>query len=765
MVQTLQLRLLNRTEPAHIHLIGVAGSGMSGLALMLLEMGHKVSGSDKVTSRETERLQTLGLKFSSPQTAEAVADADIVIYSSAIRADNPALHAARQLGIPCMLRAHCLAAILNNKQGVVVAGTHGKTTTSAMCSHILREGRQRPSHYVGAEIPVLGANAHWNEHSPWLIAEGDESDGTLVHYLPTHSIVLNIEAEHLDHYSGLDEIKQVFARLGNQTSGNIIYCAADAGASSVFADKPNAISYGWTDADYTVSEVQEMRGRSFFNICKDGKVLGPVELGIPGRHNVLNALAASVLALQVGVSFESISRALASFAGAKRRFETKYLSDNFRLVDDYGHHPTEIAATLQTARTFRPKRVVVIFQPHRYTRTQKLAAEFGAALQAADAVFVTDIYPASELPIPGISGQTIVDAMRKAGPVDAHFFEDLTQARLACGNYVRPGDLVLTLGAGNVHELGVELARDFAVYDELQRLLGDKDKLALYEPMSNHTTLKVGGPAQYWIEPSSFASCAAVVDFLRNRGLAITFVGRGSNMLVRDGGLRGAVICPTQGEFAQIVHHGNTIVCGSGVKCKKLANVAQTAHLGGFAWFDGIPGNVGGALRMNAGAMGHEACDLLLSVKLLMQDGSIVDVERDKIAASYRDVPLFASNYVLSAEFGSKLVSKEELHAELDASRIKRKHSQPVAPSAGCTFKNPQCQAAGALIDQLGLKGHRIGAAEVSTVHANFIVNTGGATARNILDLIDYIKQRVFEQSGVELETEVKVIGDRDLSF
>ena len=250
MIETLRKRLTDREHPARLHLIGVAGSGMSGLALMLMEMGHRVSGCDRVTSAETERLQSLGLSFSCPHSADAVSDAEIVIYSSAIRADNPALAAARKLNIPCMRRAECLAAILNGKKGVVVSGTHGKTTTSALCAHLMREGRMRPCHYVGAEIPVLGTNAHWNEDSEYLVAEGDESDGTLVNYIPEHSIVLNIEPEHLDHYKDLDEIKAVFDRLCSQTRGKIIYCRAHPGAEDVCAKYPNSVSYGWSDADY-----------------------------------------------------------------------------------------------------------------------------------------------------------------------------------------------------------------------------------------------------------------------------------------------------------------------------------------------------------------------------------------------------------------------------------------------------------------------------------------------------------------------------------
>ena len=236
-----------------------------------------------------------------------------------------------------MRRAECLAAILNGKKGVVVSGTHGKTTTSALCAHLMREGRMRPCHYVGAEIPVLGTNAHWNEDSEYLVAEGDESDGTLVNYIPEHSIVLNIEPEHLDHYKDLDEIKAVFDRLCSQTRGKIIYCRAHPGAEDVCAKYPNSVSYGWSDADYTATDVLERRGRTLFTVLKGKEELGRVELGIPGRHNVLNSLAAIALATELGVDFPAVMRGLASFAGAKRRFETKYLSSSIRIVDDNGN--------------------------------------------------------------------------------------------------------------------------------------------------------------------------------------------------------------------------------------------------------------------------------------------------------------------------------------------------------------------------------------------------------------------------------------------
>ncbi len=766
MIEQLRKRLLDREHPVRIHLIGVAGAGMSGLARMLLEMGHRVSGCDRVTSTETERLQQAGLVFSCPHNPDAVRDAEIVIYSSAIREDNVALHAARRNNCLCLRRAECLAAILNNKKGVVVAGTHGKTTTSSLSAHLLREGRMRPCHYVGAEIPVLGANAHWNADSEYLVAEGDESDGTLVNYLPEHSIILNIEAEHLDFYRDLDHIKSVFDRLCRQTRGKIIYCKSDAGACDVCSPYPNSISYGWKDADYTATDVTVKRGRTLYTINRKGEALGRVELGIPGRHNVLNSLAATALALELGCDFASITRGLASFAGARRRFETKYLSRDYRIVDDYGHHPTEIAATLQTAQSLRPNRLIVLFQPHRYTRTQLLRDDFGRVLQNVDRLYVADVYPASEPPIPGISGQTIVDAVRENGPVDATFLPDLAHAHYAVGNQLRPGDLFLTLGAGNVHEAGTRIAQDLRVLAEMQQECGDGVVAKLYEPMSRHTTMGVGGAAQYWLEPPTFKAMQAVINFFKDRNIPVHIVGRGSNIIVREGGIRGAVLHPVAGEFDKLERQGNRIIAGAGVKLKKLASFAAQQGLSGFEWMEGIPGYVGGSLRMNAGCMGGEMWDIFRTALALDEDGEIVEFTKETMqGAHYRLIPEFEHNMVIQATFFGTPGNQADIEARMEEYRERRRNAQPVEPSAGCIFTNPAEIPAGKLIDELGLKGYSIGGAQVSTKHANFIINTGNAKATDVTELIDYIRNKAKQVRGIILKTEVQVVGDREAEF
>ena len=764
----LSQRLTDRSHPLHIHLIGVAGSGMSGLALLLMAMGHKVSGSDKVTTAETERMQGIGLNFSSPPNAASVKGAELVVFSSAIKPANPAYAAAKKAKTPLICRAECLAAILHTKKGIVIAGTHGKTTTSAMAAHVLREAGFKPSHYVGAEIPILGTNAKWSADGEFMVAEGDESDGTLALYHPEHAVILNIEAEHLDFYRDIEHIREVFTQLADQTAGKIVYCAEDPVASEVCAGRENAISYGWEDADYTATDIRDLKGSSAFTVKKNGVALGEMELGIPGNHNILNSLAAIALADSCGAEFSHVARALATFAGAKRRFETKYLSPNYRIIDDYGHHPTELAATLQTARSLKSKRLIVLFQPHRYSRTKALAEDFGKVLQAADMVFITDVYAASEKPLKGISGETLVDAMKAQGDIPVTSVPDLDTAHHAIGHVLQAGDLLITLGAGNVHEAGTRIAADLKILEEMRGLMppGEIDG-KLYEPMSRHTTLLVGGPAQYWLEPHSFYGFAFLVDYCRERGIPVRVVGRGSNLLVRDGGIRGAVIHPTGGVFSEVTVDGRGhVTAGAGVRLKKLASVAGGSGIGGFEWMEGIPGNVGGALRMNAGAMGIETFDQVVRVTFLDEDGVIRTRERDEIVAKYRNAPELRRNFALQAVFkGKNNDSSANIKERWDASREKRKASQPIAASAGCTFRNPEFIQAGRLIDSLGLKGSTCGQAAISETHANFVINTGGASALEIITLIEFIQEKARDDRKVELETEIKILGDDEADF
>ncbi len=747
-------------EQHRIHLLGVAGSGMSGIAALLLELGHAVSGSDKSGSVEVERLQRNGLRFFQQHRPEDAADAELVVFSSAIRENNSILVSSRATGTPVVRRAEALAAMMAGKRGIIIAGMHGKTTTSAMTAHVLREGGLHPSHYVGAEIPILGANAHWDRRGEWFVAEGDESDGTIRYFHPEHALVLNIEPEHLDFYEDIGAIEKVFARLFEQTSGTIFFNADDALTARLCASAPS-ISFGLNDgATYQGKDISLEDFASVFCVFRHGEQLGEARLNVPGRHNVQNAVGVIALATELGVPFEKIARSLAKFQHARRRFEIKYASPRFLLVDDYAHHPTEIRATLATARSAGRKRVLTMFQPHRYSRTKALCCEFGSAFDDADRVVITDVYPASEAPLPGVSGQTIVDCMVSHGHGGVSY-----QPRLACmhrelGNMLASGDMVLSLGAGNIHEQLAILAAELVVAEKLKEIVGEKGDVRLHESLAKHTTLRVGGPAQFWVEPRTEAALAELIRFCRRENLPLFVIGRGSNLLVRDGGIRGVVAHPSGGDFEKIDVNRDEISAGVGAKLKQIAYAARDAGIGGLEWMEGIPGEVGGALRMNAGAMGSQTFENVARVRFLDGEGNAQEKTPPEMEIHYRHVPALEKNYAVLAVFRGQRSARGEIVRKLEESQQHRRATQPAASSAGCIFKNTDGIPAGKLVDELGLKNWAIGKARVSEVHGNFIVNDGGATAAEMLELITKIQTTARTQRGVELQTEVQIVGE-----
>jgi UDP-N-acetylmuramate--alanine ligase len=761
------------TQERHaVHLIGVAGSGMSGIAGLLLQLGHDVSGSDKLDSLETDRLQRLGLKFYQQHRAEDARNAELIIHSSAIKPDNPILKGAREAGKRTVRRAEALAAIMSAKRGILIVGMHGKTTTSAMTAHALREGGLHPSHYVGAEIPILGTNAHWDARGEFFVAEGDESDGTIALFHPEHTLVLNIEEEHLDFYADLAAIEKVFKQLLSQTSGKIFFCADDPNATRICRaavasaeagrSSERVICYGLSEnADYRATDIKLGNFSSTFTAYRGQEKLGEATLNVPGEHNVRNALGVIALATELGVPFDKIAKSLTKFQHARRRFEIKYDSPRFLLVDDYGHHPTEIKATLKTARSVGRKRVVTMFQPHRYSRTKLLRKEFGKAFDHADRVLITDVYGSNEAPIPGVTGQMIADEIAAHGHRGVSYQARLDWVHRDVGNMLESGDLVLSLGAGNIHEQLSILAADLVIAEKFKEMVGQEGDVRLYEPLAKHTTLRVGGPAQFWVEPRDEKAFSELIKFCRRENLPLFVIGRGSNLLVRDGGIRGVVVHPSGGDFDKIDIDGNEITAGVGAKLKEIAYAARAANLGGVEWMEGIPAALGGALRMNAGAMGGQTFDHVTSVRYLDSEGNFHTRKRDELEVHYREFPLLKQNFAVSATFRASPAKREQIESKLQESQEKRRTTQPIAKSAGCIFKNPEKYPAGKLVDELGLKNSAVGKARVSEVHGNFIVNDGGATATEVLELIDRIKETAKAKRGIELETEVQIVGEQ----
>jgi UDP-N-acetylenolpyruvoylglucosamine reductase len=401
-----------------------------------------------------------------------------------------------------------------------------------------------------------------------------------------------------------------------------------------------------------------------------------------------------------------------------------------------------------------------MFQPHRYSRTQALRKEFGRAFDDADHVVVTNVYGSNEAPVPGVTGQIIVDEIARHGHRGVTYQPRLERVHCDVGNMIDSGDLVLSLGAGNIHEQLSILAADLVIAERLKAIVGDEGDVRLYEPLSKHTTLRVGGPAQFWVEPRNETAFAELIRFCRRENLPLFVIGRGSNLLVRDGGIRGVVVHPCGGNFDKIDINGEEITAGVGAKLKEIAYAGKGAGLSGLEWMEGIPGAVGGGLRMNAGAMGAQTFENVVSVRYLDANGDTHTKSRDELEVHYRHFPLLEQNFAVSAVFRGKPAPKEEITRKLEASQEKRRTSQPIAKSAGCIFKNTNSIPAGKLVDELGLKNARVGQARVSEVHGNFIVNDGGATADEMLELIDKIKATAREKRGIELETEVQIVGE-----
>ncbi|MDB6146552.1 MAG: murC, partial [Spartobacteria bacterium] len=523
-----------------------------------------------------------------------------------------------------------------------------------------------------------------------------------------------------------------------------------------------SISYGLSDqANYRAADIELQNFASVFCVYRGGNQLGEAVLSVPGRHNVHNALGVIALATELGVPFEKIAASLRRFEHARRRFEIKYSSDRFLLVDDYAHHPTEISATLRTAKSTGRKRVLTMFQPHRYSRTKALRHEFGRAFDDADRVVVTDVYPASEAPIPGISGRTIADEIEQHGHRGVSYQSRLDRVHCDVGNMIDSGDLILSLGAGNIHEQLSILAADLVIAERLKGIVGENGDVRLYEPLAKHTTLRVGGPAQFWVEPRDEKAFGEVIRFSHQENLPLFVIGRGSNLLVRDGGIRGVVVHPCGGDFDKIAVDGSEITAGVGVKLKEIAYAAKSAGLTGLEWMEGIPGSVGGGLRMNAGAMGSQTFESVVHIRYLNGDGEAQTRTPAEFDVHYRNVTDLQNNYAVSAVFRAEPAPAEEIVRKMEASQQKRRTSQPIAKSAGCIFKNPDSCPAGKLVDEIGLKNCRVGKARVSEVHGNFIVNDGGATASEVLELIEQIKSTARDQRGIELETEVQIVGEQ----
>jgi UDP-N-acetylmuramate--alanine ligase len=445
-----------------IHFVGIGGIGMSGIAEVLLNLGYKVSGSDLRESDTTERLRSLGGQIFIGHAAENLTNVDVVVTSTAVQSDNPEVIEAKRHMVPVIPRAEMLAELMRMKYGIAIAGTHGKTTTTSMVATVLTHAGIDPTIVIGGKLNTLGSNAKLGQ-GQFLVAEADESDGSFLTLSPTIAVVTNIDADHLDFYTGgIEEIKDTFVSFINKVPfyGLAILCLEDRNITEIIPRiKKRFMTYGLSSqSDLRATHVRLDGFQTSFTAHYKGYRLGDVSFNMPGAHNVLNALACTAVALELDVPFDKIQEGFAQFGGVGRRFSVKGDKNGIMVVDDYGHHPAEIRATLSAARNGWPeRRLVVAFQPHRYSRTKELFNEFVTCFYDADVLVLTDIYAASEQPIPGVTAERLADEIQRHGQRDVTYIADRNDLPDHLAGVVKEGDIVITLGAGNVWQAGEAL--------------------------------------------------------------------------------------------------------------------------------------------------------------------------------------------------------------------------------------------------------------------------------------------------------------------
>jgi UDP-N-acetylmuramate--alanine ligase len=454
----------------HIHFVGIGGIGMSGIAEVLLNLGYKVSGSDMNLSDTTKHLQDSGAVIYKGHAASNIEGADVVVISSAVSQENEEVKAAKKMLIPVIPRAEMLAELMRLKYGIAVAGAHGKTTTTSIIATVLARGNIDPTVVIGGKLNSFGTNAKLGQ-GDFLVAEADESDGSFLKLSPTIAVVTTIDEEHLDYYKNLDAIKKAFLSFVNKVPfyGLAVLCLDDKNIQDIIPlVEKRYVTYGFSaQADFAAKDIELKGFESSFKVINRGKELGRFKLNMPGLHNVYNALSAVAVGLELEIDIDAIKKAFAEFSGVQRRFQVKGEINGVMVVDDYGHHPTEIKATLAAAKSGWDKRTIVIFQPHRYTRTKDLMKDFATAFYQADVLILTDIYAAGETPIEGVTGERLYETIKGHGHKEVMFIKNKNEIPDYVFKMLKKDDIVITLGAGDVYKIGGEI---------VERMRGQKQK-------------------------------------------------------------------------------------------------------------------------------------------------------------------------------------------------------------------------------------------------------------------------------------------------
>jgi UDP-N-acetylenolpyruvoylglucosamine reductase len=717
--------------------LGAGGMGMAPLAGWMSSAGYVVTGYDNHMQEAVRRfLQKSGVSLPEFVLEEHLDSFDAVVHSSALRENHPLLEAARSRGMEVLRRGEMLARLAKGRRFVAVAGSHGKTSTTGLVAHALQRLPIDADYILGGFFAAGEFLAFHQDGSDWLVAEVDESDGTINLFEPEITVLLNVDWDHADRYTEKEQMLATFRGLLARTKSQVLL--------------PDGYPCMQTISDGVNARVD------YFSVDSDG------------GHNVSNQAAALALlrSLPDGKKVEVDS--FDGFPGMARRLSLLHESASLRVFEDYAHHPTEIDSLLSGLRASEGQgRLVVVFQPHRYSRTRQFKDEFAQSLGAADTCYLLPVYAAHEDGLAGGELQDLVDAFGAEAPevltMDRRGAVHLSEA-LASG----PTTLVF-IGAGDIHHFAAafvswtrhEYDQRAAWLDYLMERVAPDCSLRCDEPLATKTTMRVGGSARFYAEPSNFCDLRALLRGASLFQQSVFFLGRGSNLIVPDGGFDGLVIRFSSSLWRQVVPLGSGCLwAGAGVRLKEVCGQAAKAGLGGFEFLEGIPGSLGGSLRMNAGAMGHWIFDVVERVQMLDAEGHFLDLPKDAFHFGYRKVEEISQGIALGAILRSpEADAVNTIRERMDSYSTIRKSSQPRESSAGCIFKNPEGGHAGKLIDEAGLKGLSVGAAEVSSVHANFIVNKGGATAEDVIELVRRVRRAVKAHSGFALEPEVLLLG------
>ena len=777
--------------PARVHFVGIGGIGMSGLARILRQWGYEVSGSDSTHSTLLDELAAEGITVGvgHTMTAEA-AGADLVVATSAVRADNPEMRAAHDAGRPVIKRATLLGALADARRGVAVAGSHGKSSTSGMLVWALRALGAAPTFAIGAMLdgPQGATNAAPGTGAE-MVVEADEYDRSFLRLHPNVAIITNIDYDHPDIFHTLADYDQAFVDFvsGIREGGTLVISADDPGCARVMrrADwEPGVqvVTVGVSpDAAWRIERTDEGA-----RVVGRDDVAVSLALRVPGEHNLHNAVAALAALTALGYDASAVAAALADFPGVGRRFELKGEVNGVVVIDDYAHHPREITVNLQAARElFGDRRIWAVSQPHTYSRLKALLAEFSQAFEHADQVMILDVYAARETDSLGVSSADLLELLPRSG-LSAR---DPAHAAEQLANLVQPGDVVLTLGAGSVTQVGPLLLERLqaktapggqrripsqrrTISQESFSLPGrDAVKIVRDAPMRLSTTWRIGGPADYLVRAGTTEDLLATVTWARGEGMPVTVLGGGSNLLVADSGIRGVtILARTTGERAAGLIETQDL--GDAVEMRVAAQAplswagryAAERGWSGLDWGVGLPGTIGGATVNNAGAHGTEQIDHLHHVDILSEEGDVVEQPASWLQAAYRHTVIKAAArprpwIVLAAVLLLPKGDPVELVRLADEHAAFRKATQPTGACAGSTFANPPGDFAGRLLEACGLKGFSVGGAMFSPKHANWIVNDGSATAADVRELIATAQERVLAEMGVELRREVEFLG------